>query len=110
MSLRARKSKTISFTARSEYRSATTTIKIAILDDYVNIALRSADWSCFRARPETKKSRLVKSKSLTMAALEPGSPAGAGAGRDRQSDRDLTLGRVSDYESGVCKVKKEIPD
>ena len=44
-----------------------------------------------------------------MAPLEPGSPAEAGAGRDRQSDRDLTLGRVSDYESGVCKVKKEIP-
>jgi hypothetical protein len=41
--------------------------------------------------------------------LEPGSPAEAGAGRDRQSDRDLTLGWVSDYESGVCKVKKEIP-
>jgi hypothetical protein len=41
--------------------------------------------------------------------LEPGSPAEAGAGRDRQSDRDLTLGWVREYESGVCKVKKEIP-
>ena len=41
--------------------------------------------------------------------LEPGSPAEAGAGRDRQSDHDLTLGWVSDYESAVCKVKKEIP-
>ena len=50
MSLRARKSKTISFTARSEYRSATTTIKIAILDDYVNIALRSADWSVLQSK------------------------------------------------------------
>jgi len=42
--------------------------------------------------------------------LEPGSLAGAGAGRDRLSDRDLTLGWVREYESGVCKVKKEIPD
>lgn len=41
--------------------------------------------------------------------LEPGSPAEAGAGCDRQSDRDLTPGWVSDYESAVCKVKKEIP-
>ena len=41
--------------------------------------------------------------------LEPGSLAGAGAGRDRLSDRDLTLGWVREYESGVCKVKKEIP-
>src|SRR5208282_4437624 len=41
--------------------------------------------------------------------LEPGSPAEAGAGRDRQSDRDLTLGWVRGYESAVCKVKKEIP-
>jgi len=31
--------------------------------------------------------------------LEPGSPAEAGAGRDRQSDRDLTLGWVTEYES-----------
>ena len=41
--------------------------------------------------------------------LEPGSPAKAGAGRGRQSDRDLTLGWVREYASGVCKVKKEIP-
>ena len=41
--------------------------------------------------------------------LEPGSPAEAGAGRDRQSDRDLTLGWVREYESAVCKVKTEIP-
>jgi len=41
--------------------------------------------------------------------LEPGSLAEAGAGRDRLSDRDLTLGWVREYESGVCKVKKEIP-
>jgi len=41
--------------------------------------------------------------------LEPGSPAEAGAGRDRQSDRNLKLGWVREYESGVCKVKKEIP-
>ena len=41
--------------------------------------------------------------------LEPGSPAEAGAGRDRQSDRDLTLGWVREYESAVCKVKEEIP-
>jgi hypothetical protein len=40
--------------------------------------------------------------------LDPGSPAEAGACRDRQSDRDLTLGWVRD-ESAVCKVKKEIP-
>ena len=31
----------------------------------------------------------------------------AGAGRDRQSDRDLTLGWISEYESAVRKVKKE---
>jgi hypothetical protein len=37
-----------------------------------------------------------------------GSAAEAGAGRDRQSDRDLTLGWVSAYESAVCKEKKEI--
>jgi hypothetical protein len=42
--------------------------------------------------------------------LEPGSLAEAGAGRDRLSDRELTLGWVSEYASGVCKVKKEIPD
>ena len=42
--------------------------------------------------------------------LEPGSPAEARAGRDRQSDRDLTLGWVREYESAVCKVKTEIPD
>jgi hypothetical protein len=41
--------------------------------------------------------------------LEAGSPAQPGAGRDRQSDRDLTLGWVREYESAVCKVKKEIP-
>jgi len=41
--------------------------------------------------------------------LEPSSPAEAGAGRDRQSDRDLTLGWAREYESGVCKVKREIP-
>ena len=41
--------------------------------------------------------------------LEPGLPAEAGAGRDRQSDRDLTLGWVREYESAVCKVKKVIP-
>jgi len=41
--------------------------------------------------------------------LEPGSPAEAGAGRDRQSDRNLMLGWVREYESAVCKVKKEIP-
>jgi len=41
--------------------------------------------------------------------LEPSLPAEAGAGRNRQSDRDLTLGWVREYESGVCKVKKEIP-
>jgi hypothetical protein len=41
--------------------------------------------------------------------LEPGLPAEAGAGRGRQSDRDLTLGWVSEYESAVCKVKKKIP-
>jgi hypothetical protein len=41
--------------------------------------------------------------------LEPGSPAEAGAGRDCQSDRDLTLGWVRECESAVCKVKKEIP-
>jgi len=40
--------------------------------------------------------------------LEPGSPAEAGAGRDRPSDRDFTLGWVREYESAVCKVKKEI--
>ncbi len=39
--------------------------------------------------------------------LEAGSPAEAGAGRDRQSDRDLTQGWISEYESAVCKVKKE---
>jgi hypothetical protein len=44
-----------------------------------------------------------------MQVLEPGSPAEAGAGRGRQSDRDLTLGWVSGCESAVCKVKKEIP-
>ncbi len=42
--------------------------------------------------------------------LEPGSSAEAGAGRDRQSDRELTLGWVGEYQSGACKVKKEIPD
>ncbi len=47
--------------------------------------------------------------SEAVQGLEPGSPAEAGAGRDRQSDRDLTLSWVRDYESGVCKVKKEIP-
>ncbi len=41
--------------------------------------------------------------------LEPGSPAETGAGRDRQSDRNLMLGWVREYESAVCKVKKEIP-
>ena len=41
--------------------------------------------------------------------LEPGSPADAGAGRDRQSGRDLTLRSVRGYESGVLKVIKEIP-
>jgi len=41
--------------------------------------------------------------------LEPGSPAEAGAGRDRQLDRDLTLSWVRDYEWAVCKGKKEIP-
>jgi hypothetical protein len=40
--------------------------------------------------------------------LEHGSAAEAGSGRDRQSDRDLTLGWVSAYESAVCKEKKEI--
>ena len=33
----------------------------------------------------------------------------AEAGRDRQPDRDLTLGWVRTYELAVCKVKKEIP-
>ena len=40
--------------------------------------------------------------------LEPGSPAEAGAGRDRHSDRELTLERRSGYISRACKVKKEI--
>jgi hypothetical protein len=35
------------------------------------------------------------------------SPAQAEAGRDPQSDRDLTLSSVKGYESGACKVKKE---
>jgi hypothetical protein len=30
-------------------------------------------------------------------------------GRDRQKGRDLTLSSVKGYESGVLKVKKEIP-
>ncbi len=38
--------------------------------------------------------------------LEPGSPAEAGAGRDRQSDRELTLGWLRTHELAVCKVKK----
>jgi hypothetical protein len=38
-----------------------------------------------------------------------GSPADAGAGRDRQPGRDLTLSSVKGYESGVLRVKKEIP-
>ena len=41
--------------------------------------------------------------------LEPGSPADAGAGRDRRPGHDLTLSSVRGYESGVLKVKKEIP-
>jgi len=41
--------------------------------------------------------------------LEPGLPAAAGAGLDRQPDRDLTLGSVRDYVSCVWKVKMEIP-
>ena len=32
-----------------------------------------------------------------------------GAGHDRQPGRDLTLGSVRDYGSGVFKAKKEIP-
>jgi ABC-2 type transport system ATP-binding protein len=41
--------------------------------------------------------------------LEPGSPADAGAGRDRQPGDNLTLSSVRGYESCVLKVKKEIP-
>ena len=33
-----------------------------------------------------------------------------GAGHDRQPGRDLTLGSLRGYESGVWKVKTEIPD
>jgi hypothetical protein len=40
--------------------------------------------------------------------LKPGSSAEAGAGRDRQSDHDLTLGWVREYALGFVKVK-EIP-
>jgi len=37
--------------------------------------------------------------------IDPGSPAEAGSGRDRQPSRDLTLSSVRRYESGVLKVK-----
>jgi hypothetical protein len=54
---------------------------------------------------------IVSSRRWAREAVERlvhGSAAEAGAGRDSQSDRDLTLGWVSAYESAVCKEKKEI--
>jgi hypothetical protein len=53
--------------------------------------------------------RAAESACEAVEGLEPGSPADAGAGRDRQPGRDLTLSSVRGYESGVLKVKKEIP-
>jgi hypothetical protein len=53
--------------------------------------------------------RAPESACEAVEGLEPGSPADAVAGRDRQKGRDLTLSSVKGYESGVLKVKKEIP-
>ena len=52
-----------------------------------------------------------KSSGVGCEAVEEldGSLADARACRDRQSGRDLTLSSVNGYESGVPKVKKEIP-
>ncbi len=53
--------------------------------------------------------RAAESVCEAVEGLEPGSPADAVAGRDRQTGRDWTLSSVKSYESGVLKVKKEIP-
>jgi hypothetical protein len=54
--------------------------------------------------------RAAESPCEAVEGLEPGSPADAGAGRDRQPGRHLTPSSVRGYESGVLKVNKEIPD
>ena len=54
--------------------------------------------------------RAAESACEAVEGLEPGSPADAGASRDRQPGRDLTLSSVRGYESGVLRVKKEIPE
>jgi hypothetical protein len=53
---------------------------------------RAPEWACKEAE-----------------GVEPGSPAAAEVGHDRQPGRNLTPGSVRSYESGVWEVKKEIP-
>jgi hypothetical protein len=55
-------------------------------------------------------SRAAESACEAVEGPEPGSTADAGAARDRQPGRDLTLSSVRGYESGVLRVKKEIPE
>jgi hypothetical protein len=59
--------------------------------------------------PVREKSVSKRTDARDCPGLEPRSTAEAGAGRGHQSDRDLTLGWVREYESAVCIVKKEIP-
>ena len=57
-----------------------------------NPTSRASEWACKEAE-----------------GVEPGSPAAAEVGHDRQPGRNLTPGSVRSYELGVWKVKKEIP-
>jgi hypothetical protein len=57
-----------------------------------NPTSRAPEWACKEAE-----------------GVEPGSPAAAEVGHDRQPGRNLTPGSVRSYELGVWKVKKEIP-
>ena len=60
---------------------------------------------CVKIRSQEQRSRPARRSR----GSNPAHPADAGASRDRQPGRDLTLSSVRGYESGVLRVKKGVP-